>query len=275
MKNIASLSKSSTAQKLKITNSNPQKVLPLDDFSWTVIHGDCLAGMRKLENDAVGLIVTDPPYNLGRFMKKRNAGVFRMRENHFVSSGWDDLDHAEWDQKMRSFLNESYRLLKNDGAIIIFMSLMKIESLIAAAQDAGFYYKTIGIWHKTNPIPRNMNITFVNSTEAWVYFIKKGPSGTFNNSGKVIHDFFECSVTTAKEKKYGRHPTQKPIKLIKHFIELLSHPNELILDPFMGSGTTGVASVELGRRFWGVELDETYIEIAKNRLKDSKKNERD
>lgn len=270
MKSTARHNDIPATQNLKIKHSAPEELPPSDDLSWSIFQGDCLAGMQKLENDTVGLIVTDPPYNLGRFMQRRNAGVFRMRENHFVSSGWDDLEHAEWDQKMRSFLSESYRLLKKDGAIIIFMSLMKIESLIAAAQAAGFYYKTIGIWHKTNPIPRNMNLTFVNSTEAWVYFIKKGPSGTFNNSGKVIHDFFECSLTTATEKKFGRHPTQKPIKLIKHFIELLSNPNELVLDPFMGSGTTGAASIELGRKFFGIELDETYVEIATNRLKGSK-----
>ena len=238
---------------------------------WTIFHGDCLDGMLTLENEKVDLIITDPPYNLGKFMQRRNAGVFRMRENHFVASGWDDLEHAEWDNKMRSFLKESFRVLKNNGTIIVFMSLMKIESLISAAQSAGFYYKTVGIWHKTNPIPRNMNLTFVNSTEAWVYFVKKGPSGTFNNSGKVKHDHFETSLTTATEKKFGRHPTQKPIKLIKHFIEILSNPGEFILDPFMGSGTTGVASIELDRKFYGIELDSNYYEISKSRLKGSTK----
>lgn len=235
--------------------------------SWSVLQEDCLTGMKKINTESVDLFITDPPYNLGRFMKKRNAGVFRMRENHFVSSGWDDLEHEEWAAKMKSFLIDAYQLLRVDGGIIIFMSLMKIESLIAAAQEAGFYYKTIGVWHKTNPIPRNMNITFVNSTEAWVYFVKKGPSGTFNNSGKAIHDFFEYSLTPASEKKCGKHPTQKPLKLIKHFVEILSDPGDLVVDPFMGSGTTGVASLKLGRKFLGIELDENYFEIAVNRLK--------
>jgi DNA modification methylase len=233
---------------------------------YVLYQGDCLEGMGEIPNEKAGLIITDPPYNLGLFMQKRNAGVFRMRENHFVKSGWDDLLYEEWDAKMRAFLSEAYRVLRDNGAMIIFMSLIKLESLIAAAQDAGFYYKTVGIWHKTNPIPRNMNRTFVNSTEAWLYFVKKGPSGVFNNNGKLLHDFFECSVTPASEKKFGKHPTQKPLKLISHFVEVLSNPGDLVVDPFMGSGTTGVASTQQGREFFGIELNKEYVEIARRRL---------
>lgn len=229
-------------------------------------HGDCLEGLARVADASAGLVVTDPPYNLGLFMQKRNAGVFRMRENHFVASGWDDLEYDQWDTKMRAFLHEAYRILRDNGAMIIFMSLMKLESLIAAAQDAGFYYKTVGIWHKTNPIPRNMNLTFVNSTEAWIYFVKKGPSGVFNNNGKLLHDFFECAVTPASEKKFGPHPTQKPLKLISHFVEVLSNPGDLVVDPFMGSGTTGVACARQGRRFFGIELDADYIDTARQRI---------
>jgi site-specific DNA-methyltransferase (adenine-specific) len=74
---------------------------------------------------------------------------------------------------MLDFLQLTYAKLAPNGAVIIFMSIMKVESIIEIAQKAGFYYKTTGIWHKTNPMPRNMNLTFVNSTEAWIYFVKK------------------------------------------------------------------------------------------------------
>ncbi|MDQ9168805.1 site-specific DNA-methyltransferase [Oxalobacteraceae bacterium R-40] len=248
-------------------SSSPVQIAEQSAPKYTVFHGDCLEGMKRIEDATAGLVITDPPYNLGRFMQKRNAGVFRMRKNHFVSSGWDDLEYEEWDAKMRAFLADSYRVLRPDGAMIIFMSLMKLESLIAAAQSAGFYYKTVGIWHKTNPIPRNMNRTFVNSTEAWVYFVKGGPSGVFNNEGKVIHDFFEGSLTPGSEKKFGPHPTQKPLKLISHFVKVLSNPGDLVVDPFMGSGTSGVACLNLDRRFFGIELDKSYVDVAFNRLK--------
>lgn len=238
------------------------------DSSSVLLNLDCLAGLKLLKDESVHLCLTDPPYNLGNFMKGRNTGVFRLRENHFVASGWDDLAYEDWYVQMLDFLQLTYSKLAPNGAVIIFMSIIKVESIIEIAQKAGFYYKTTGIWHKTNPMPRNMNLTFVNSTEAWVYLIKKGPSGTFNNNGKLLHDFIETGLTPKSEKKFGKHPTQKPEKLIQHFVEVLSNPNDLIIDPFMGSGTTAVVSKKCGRRFFGTELNSEYFDSACNRVKD-------
>lgn len=227
---------------------------------------DCLKVMDGLSDNSIDLLLTDPPYNLGKFMKERNAGVFRMRDNHFVASGWDDVEYSKWVEQMDSFFTEAYRVTKKKGAIIVLMSLMKLETIISLANKAGFYYKTVGIWHKTNPMPRNMKITFVNSTEAWVYFIKDGASGTFNNNGKMFHDHIETGLTPMSEKRFGKHPTQKPLKLLNTFVELLSNPGETVLDPFMGSGSTGVSSVSLGRKFIGTELNTEYFNIAQQRL---------
>lgn len=242
--------------------AKPQKSLP----SIRIYNDDCLEVMREIETSSVNLLLTDPPYNLGKFMKSRNAGIFRMRDNHFVASGWDDLEYTEWTEQMSQFFNQSYRVLKKGGALVVFMSLMKLETIISLAMEAGFYYKTVGIWHKTNPMPRNMNITFVNSTEAWVYFLKDAASGTFNNDGKMIHDHLETSITPMSEKKYGKHPTQKPLKLLENLVSVLSNPNDVVLDPFMGSGSTGVAALKQGRKFIGVELDKNYFEITQKRL---------
>jgi len=150
--------------------------------------------------------------------------------------------------------------------LLVFASLIKIETIINLAQQNGFYYKTTGIWHKKNPMPRNMNLHFVNSTEAWVYFINNGKTGKFNNKGKVIHDFYESSVINGKEKKYGKHPTKKPTALMEYFVELLSDKNDLVLDPFMGSGSTGVAALNKNRRFYGIELDKNYYAISTQRI---------
>lgn len=244
-----------------------------DKGFFTIHNTNCLKMMSKINDNSVDLILTDPPYNLGQFMKSRNAGVFRMRDNHFVSSGWDDLEYDEWARQMENFFSESYRVMKKKSALVVFMSLMKLETIIILAAKAGFYYKTVGIWHKSNPIPRNMHIHFVNSTEAWVYFLKDGTSGTFNNENKVVHDYFETSVTPMSEKKHGKHPTQKPVKLLGHFISLLSNPGEVVLDPFMGSGSTGVSCLQLGRQFIGSEVDNKYFEITKKRLEEIRNNE--
>lgn len=84
----------------------------------------------------------------------------------------------------------------------------------------------------------------------------------FNNKGKAVHDFFETSVTPAGEKKFGKHPTQKPVALLETFVELLSNEGEVVFDPFMGSGSTGVAALKHNRKFIGVDLNNEYCEIA-------------
>ena len=227
---------------------------------------DCLQVMKELSDDSIDLILTDPPYNLGLFMKDRDTNLKKMRSNFFGAAGWDDLSVADWEQSIDSFFEESARLLKKGGSMIVFMAIIKADTLIKLALKHKLYYKTTGIWHKTNPMPRNMNLHFINSTESWVYFTFGKRTGTFNNNGKALHDFYETSVTPAGEKKCGKHPTQKPISLMEHFVTVLSNEDETILDPFMGSGSTGVAAINKGRHFIGIELNEDYFELASNRI---------
>jgi len=229
---------------------------------------DCIKTLHQLEDDSVDLIITDPPYNLGNFMRSRATNLKQMRKNFFGDAGWDDLEYDEWVYCMNSFFESANRVLKKGASMIVFMSLIKVESLIKLAESNNFYYKTTGIWHKTNPMPRNMNLHFINSVEGWVYFVKQTHTGVFNNNSLAMHDFVESSITPRNEKKFGAHPTQKPEKIIRHFVELLSHEGDTILDPFMGSGTTGVVSKKCNRNFIGVELDETYFDIALKRIAD-------
>ena len=235
-----------------------------------LIHDDCLAAMKTLEDNSVDLILTDPPYNLGLFMKNRDTNLKKMRDNFFGDAGWDDLEYDEWVESMNSFFEQAGRVMKKGGSMIVFMSIIKVEGIIRLAESHGFYYKTTGIWHKQNPMPRNMNLHFINSTEAWVYFTYKAKTGTFNNAGKAVHDFIETSVTPAGEKRFGKHPTQKPVQLMEHFILLLSNPGDTVLDPFMGSGSTGVAARRNGnnRNFIGIELSQEYMDYATQRIKE-------
>lgn len=236
------------------------------DTGCTLSLGNCIEKMGKINDRSIDLVLTDPPYNLGLFMKNRETNLGALRENHFSASTWDNLDQKEWEVNINLFMKESSRILKERGALLIFVSLIKIETIVSLAEKNGFYYKTTGIWHKTNPLPRNKNLHFVNSTEAWVYFINKGKTGTFNNDNKLIHDFYESSVIGLNEKKFGKHPTQKPIKLMEHFINILSNRGETVLDPFMGSGSTGVAAMANNRQFYGIEIDESYFQIALKRI---------
>lgn len=231
--------------------------------------GDCNIEMGNIESNSVDLVLTDPPYNLGLFMQKRETNLKAMRENYFGGAGWDDMDFDEWKQCMDEYFDRLGSLMKTGGAVIMFMSIIKVETIIQLAEKHGFYYKTTGIWHKTNPMPRNMNLHFINSTEAWIYFIYKKRTGTFNNNGKVIHDFIESSVVPQSETRYGKHPTQKPEKILRHFIEILTNEGDTVMDTFMGSGATGVAACQTGRNFIGIELDKSYFENAKRRIMDA------
>ena len=152
----------------------------------------------QIPDNSVDCIITDPPYNLGLFMHNRNTNLGKMRENQFAYAGWHNLEYDEWRNSMESFLAQCKRVLKKRGTLIIFMSIIKVADIIELAQDAGFYYKTTGVWHKTNPMPRNMKLQFVNSTECWIYMINGDTTGTFNNNGKVKHDFLEYLLDELK-----------------------------------------------------------------------------
>lgn len=231
---------------------------------------DCIRSMKRLANGSIDLILTDPPYNLGNFMKGRDTNLKKMRDNFFGAAGWDNLSFEDWEKSMDSFFEESVRVLKKGGAMIVFMAIIKVESLIKIAERHGLYYKTTGIWHKLNPMPRNMNLHFVNSTEAWVYFTYKKKTGTFNNDGKVLHDFIETGVAANGERKFGKHPTQKPVQLMEFFVKVLTNDGETVLDPFMGSGSAGVAAKINNRNFIGVEINEDYFQIATRRIQEVK-----
>lgn len=247
-----------------------ENIETIDMSSSHLMQGDCLKVMQLIPDNSVDCIITDPPYNLGQFMHKRNTNLVKMRENQFAYAGWDNYNYEEWKKSMKVFLKECKRVLKKKGTLIVFMAIIKISDIIELAEEYGFYYKTTGIWHKTNPMPRNMKIQFVNSTECWIYFINNGTSGTFNNDGKVKHDFLESSVCPVSEKKHGKHPTQKPLSIMKELIETVTNSGDVVLDPFMGSGSTCVAAAMKGRKYLGIELDEEYYKIAKARIDDIK-----
>jgi len=234
-------------------------------MNMTLLNCDCISAFDKIPEKSVDLVLTDPPYNLGLFMKDRDTNLQKMRSNYFGAAGWDNIDEETWKKSMDVFFSKLAHVMKPKSSTIIFMAIIKVGIIIEIAQKHGFYYKTTGIWHKTNPMPRNMNLHFVNSTESWIYFTFGGRTGTFNNDGKMEHDFIETASTSMSERKRGSHPTQKPVALMTKFIKLLSNKNDVVFDPFMGSGSTGVAAKILQRNFIGVEIDSHYYQIAQKR----------
>ena len=113
-----------------------------------LINGDCLAAMKSIADENVDLLLTDPPYNLGLFMQDRATNLKQLRSNYFGAAGWDNLEPHEWSLSMDAFFKEASRVLKTGAAMIVFMAVIKLETLIDIAQKHGFYYKTTGTWHK-------------------------------------------------------------------------------------------------------------------------------
>ena len=122
------------------------------------------------------------------------------------------------------------------------------------------------VWHKTNPVPNIRKTSFLNSCELIVALWNKGHTWNFSKQSEM-HNFIESPICMGNERlKNPKHPTQKPLKILKHIINIASNPNDTVLDMFMGTGSTGVAALELGRKFIGIEIDEIYYNAAKTRI---------
>lgn len=221
--------------------------------------GDCLKHIKDVPDNSVDVILTDPPYNIAKYST-----------GNITLPGRSDVNNnlGEWDLKSINpidFVDEFKRILSPTGNIFIFTSynlLGKWHDAFDAEFDTFQYF----IWHKTNPMPKIYKNGFLNSCEMIICLWNKGHTWNFSNQ-REMHNFFESPICMGKERlKNPKHPAQKPLKLLKHLIEISSNQNDIIYDPFMGVGSTGVASLGLERNFIGCEIDPLFFSAAKKRI---------
>ena len=226
--------------------------------------GDCLEEMKKIEDKTIDLVLTDPPYQLdwrqSIHFKNRKAMYHHKEETQKWDIGVKEL--------YKFLFKEFDRIVKYEGSIVLFTRSEFITWAIDEAKQNNFDNKATIIWHITNPMPQVRKKNYLSSVQTilWVarYDEKKCPF-TFNfKTQNEMHNFIEMPICSGKERT--NHPTQKPLKLISYLLENHSNPNDLIIDPFMGSGTTGVAAKELGRNFIGIEIHKPYFDIAERRI---------
>lgn len=225
-----------------------------------LVNVDCLKYMKQIPDNAIDLILTDPPYNIAGYSTGNISLPGREAINNNI---------AEWDQvplNPKDLLEDFKRIIKPDGNIFVFTSynlLGKWHEVFDAEFDTFQFF----IWHKTNPVPKIYKNGFLNSCEMIICLWNKGHKWNFTKQNEM-HNFFESPICMYPERlRNPKHPAQKPVKLLSHIINIASNYDDIIFDPFMGVGSTGVAAKKCGRRFLGCEIDKTYYDAACDRIR--------
>jgi len=223
-------------------------------------NGDSRKLIKTIPDNSIDLILTDPPYNLGNYSTGNIKLKWRKNINNDLAE-WDTIDFnpEEW-------VHEFKRILKPTGNIFAFTSYNLIGKWHEAF-DHRFDTFQFMVWHKTNPVPKIFKAGFLNSCELIICCWNKEHTWNFI-SQKEMHNFIENSICMGSERlKNPNHPTQKPIKILKKIIEIASNVDQIVFDPFMGVGSTGVAALQINRKFIGFELEKNYFDAAKKRIK--------
>ena len=241
-----------------------------------LINGDSFVELKKIKTGTVNMIFADPPYFLS------NDGI-TCKSGKMVSvnkGAWDKISDVNDKHKFnRKWIRLCKRVLKPNGSIWVSGTLHNIYSIGMALEQEGFKIINNITWQKMNPPPNLACRCFTHSTETilWAQKNDKKAKHYFNydlmkelNGGKQMKDVWTGSLTKRSEKKEGKHPTQKPEYLLERIILASTKEEDVILDPFMGSGTTGVVAKRLGRQFIGIEENKEYYEIAKRRIENEK-----
>lgn len=224
-----------------------------------IYNTDCLEALRQLPDKCVDLVVTDPPY------RTISGGT-----NSKWSSGWsnsvlsknDGKIFANNDIKHKDWIREVFRVLKDDSHAYFMTNLINLFNIKDIAEKEGFVLHNLLVWEKNTA---NANRWYMKNCE-YTLFFRKGNAKTINNpSSKTVHSF----VNPVGNKL---HPTEKPIELMQFYISNSSKQGDIILDPFMGSGTTAVAAKQLNRHFIGYEIDKTYYNTALRRIAEQQTN---
>ncbi|MBO6031762.1 MAG: hypothetical protein J6Q22_09835 [Prevotella sp.] len=233
--------------------------------------GDCLDVMKQIPNSSVDMIIADPPYNISQVGASLNRSEFKNKKMARRKSV--TLDYGDWDRMgrhefigfTRKWFYSCADKLKDGGAFISFFSKQDISLLAWIGEEIGIRYRTFFTWVKSNPMPSIYRKNYLSATET-VFVGSKGDKGwTFNfTRQEEMHNVW----VGPNKSIYGEtnHPNEKPIDLLKMFIRVHTNVGETVLDPFMGSGSTGVAALFLQRRFIGIEKEEDYFKMAKERI---------
>lgn len=252
--------------------------LPLNE----IINGDCIEVMNSLPENSVDLIFADPPYNLqlkGDLHRPDNSKV------DAVDDAWDQFSSFDaYDRFTKAWLKAARRILKPNGAIWVIGSYHNIFRVGAALQNEGYWILNDVVWRKSNPMPNFRGKRLTNAHETMIWASKEEASKyTFNydalkslNEGIQMRSDWVLPICNGHERLKNEdgdkaHPTQKPESLLHRILIATTNPGDVVLDPFFGTGTTGAVAKKLGREYIGIEREAAYRKVAKKRLKNIRK----
>ena len=226
----------------------------------TLLKGDCLELMKDLPDGSVDLIVTDPPYKTTSRGNAGNSGGMLQKDINKKGKvfKYNNIDVSE-------YAPECFRVLKDGSHFYIMCNHINLIKMLNVCTEVGFHFIKSLVWNKGNKI---MGQYYMSQFE-YILFFRKGKGIRINKCGTA--DILNVPNIKAKgEDGKNLHDTEKPVELMKILIENSSKENDIVLDPFMGIGSTGVACINTNRSFIGMELDECYFNIATNRIQEAK-----
>lgn len=249
-----------------------------------VYSGDCVEVLnQEIDKGSINLIFADPPYNLsGNGLKwegNKTGGDWYM-----VNEEWDKMTAPEYMKFTRKWIGGCHRALKENGSIYISCTYHNLSEVMIVLKQLEFKINNVIVWQKTNAMPNMTRRVFTHSTEFVVWAVK-GKKWIFNyemlkeinpekqkdGSPKQMRDVWPMPLVQGKERIKGvdgraLHPTQKPEEMLRRIILASSNEGDIVLDPFLGSGTTAVVAKKLGRDWIGIEKSKKYVDMAKKRI---------
>jgi len=259
--------------KKQFIEENITNKLPLNQ----IIKDDCIEALNKIPEKSIDMIFADPPYNL---QLQNELWRPNMTKVDAVDDKWDRFSSfEEYDIFSKKWLLACKRVLKENGTIWVIGTYHNIFRIGTIMQDIGYWILNDVIWIKTNPMPNFRGVRFTNAHETLIWASKqKGAKYTFNHLAmkklndnlQMRSDWWELPICSGAEriKENGKkaHSTQKPEALLYRVILSSTNPGDVVLDPFFGSGTTGIVAKKLHRNWIGIEREEQYIKLAQDRI---------
>ena len=249
---------------------------------------DALKILPKIEDESADHCITDPPYNISNYDGKKKIGWLESnnvwttdKKFNKINEEWDSFSNSEYEQFSRQWLSHIFNIVKPNGNIIIFGTFHNIYTLGHILKQN--HKKIVGsiTWYKRNAFPNITQRMLCESTEYMIWAVnndnKHAKNWTFNykvlkdmNNGKQMRNVWDIPMTSKSEKKFGKHPSQKPIEVIKRLVLGMTNKNDIIIDPFTGSGTIPYVAKTYDRRYIAFEKHKEYSNIARKRIRSIK-----